>query len=280
MNSKTFKSFFKSYAENVDNADKLFFWKLSDELIEDALIKNLPKSLSKKYSILDAGGGTGRWIIKLAKKYDCTFALYDRSEDMLNRAKENFKFVHLLDRVKIYQGNLENMNKIKDKSINHIISIYNPISFVSHPDKVIKEFNRIISKKGKVMIMAQNIYNGIYSKMNNALSSTQQLKELEQKNIIKWNPYTPALRLFSKESLQLLLEENNFRIIKSYGIPIFLQPGPEDFVSTNKLKSKISYKLEKNLNFYKEVKRIESKYNSFGELVNRGMNILTVAEKS
>src|SRR3989344_2481036 len=280
MNSKIFKSFFKSYAENVDNADQLFFWKLSDELIEDVLIKNLSKRLSRTYKILDAGGGTGRWIVKIKKKYECTFVLYDLSKEMLKKAKENFNSIDLIDRVKIYQGNLENMNKIKDESIDYLISIYNPISFVSHPDKVLKEFHRIISKKGRVIIMAQNIYNGICSKMNNPLSSVQELKELEQKNIIKWNPYTPTLSLFSKESLQSLLEENGFRIIKSYGIPIFLQPGPEDFDSANRLKSKISHKLEKDLDFYKEVKRIESKYNSFEELVNRGMNILTVAEKS
>ncbi len=74
------------------------------------------------------------------------------------------------------------------------------------------------------------------------------------------------------------LKKSGFNIKKTYGIPVFVQPGFEDFDPKNKQKSAISKALENN-NFKEKVFEIEMKYNSLPTVINRGVNIFTVGIK-
>src|SRR3989344_945543 len=82
-----FKFFFENYSKNVDNANNQYFWRLSDKIILSIIEKFLKNQATKHSVILDAGGGTGRWIEILAKKYPSKFILYDFSAEMLDVAK-------------------------------------------------------------------------------------------------------------------------------------------------------------------------------------------------
>ena len=66
---------------------------------------------------------------------------------------------------------------------------------------------------------------------------------------------------------------------KTYGVPVFVQPGSEDFDPENRKKSKISKYLE-DKDFFEKIFDLEMKYNSQPSIVNRGMNILAVAFKN
>jgi hypothetical protein len=65
---------------------------------------------------------------------------------------------------------------------------------------------------------------------------------------------------------------------KTYGVPVFAQPGQEDFDPENVTKSKISAALE-NEDFFNKVFELEMKYNSQLTITNRGMNMFAVAVK-
>ncbi|PIY89145.1 MAG: hypothetical protein COY74_06620, partial [Nitrosopumilales archaeon CG_4_10_14_0_8_um_filter_34_8] len=73
--------------------------------------------------------------------------------------------------------------------------------------------------------------------------------------------------------------DSKLTVLKTYGIPVFIQPGPEDFDSSNKQKSEVSSKLKNDPEFYKSVFQLEMKYNSQDSIVNRGMNLFTVVKK-
>ena len=135
MNKKEFDNFFKSYAKNVDSANKHGFWKLSDALIEQIIKENILSNINKESIILDAGGGTGRWVCNLSKIYKSKFIIYDLSSDMLKKASENIKDANIKNRVELVEGDLKNMEKIKSDSVDYIISIYSPISFIYEKEK-------------------------------------------------------------------------------------------------------------------------------------------------
>ncbi len=63
---------------------------------------------------------------------------------MLKVAEKNIKKAGIKNRVHIINGGLENMSMIEDKTIDYIISIYNPISFVTDKNKAISEIYRIL----------------------------------------------------------------------------------------------------------------------------------------
>lgn len=278
MKKKEFKEFFKPYAKNVDQANNSAFWFLCDKLIIEIIKNNLPKKLNKQQIILDAGGGTGRWICSLSDLFTCNFILYDLSEDMLEQAKLNIAKKKINHRVKLVQGNLENMSKIPNNSVDYIVSIYNPISFVDNVNKATKELHRILKKNGRIIIMGQGFYNAIFSKINNYKPSAKELKDLAENYRVKWAKYVPTLKVFSKERLEKYLISAGFKIIKTYGVPIFAQPQAEDFDRYNKKISNISKSLE-DKNFFKTAFETEMKYNSNPTVINRGMNIFTVAKK-
>lgn len=277
--SKEFKKFFKPYAKNIDEVNQLAFWKLNNGIIMEIIKHHIPRTSAKNKIVLDAGGGTGRWICDLSKIYRTKFILYDLSEDMIRKAEDNFDQEKIEERVEIIRGDLTDMKKIKSSSIDYILSIYNPISFIQKKEKAIMEFYRILKNGGKILLMGQGFYNAIFSKITNFTAPAKELEWMERSSKVRWGKHVQPLNTFSRESLENLLRKEGFQIVGSYGIPIFVQPGAEDFTE-NSGESRISQALRRNKSFYQEVLRLEMKYNFRPDLINRGMNILMAAQKN
>jgi ubiquinone/menaquinone biosynthesis C-methylase UbiE len=279
MQKKDFDEFFEPYSQNVDNANKLGFWKLSDELIMRIITENIPSSLNSTNILLDAGGGTGRWIAKLSKTFSCKFVLYDLSGAMLKQAKKNIAAAAISDRVALIEGNLTDMHTVPSNSIDHVVSIYSPISFVYNKRQAMKELFRVLKPGGKLIIMGHGFHNALASKINNYNAPAVELKALNTKKMVKWGAHVPELNVFSREIFESDLRSVGFIVVKTYGVPIFAQPGSEDFDPNNAKLSRISAALE-NEDFFEAILELEMQYNSDPAVVNRGMNIFTVAMKN
>lgn len=64
-------------------------------------------SITRRVHVFDAGGGTGRWSLKVLLEYpESTGYTYDLSEDMLRQAKAKREANDLQDRWTIRQGDL------------------------------------------------------------------------------------------------------------------------------------------------------------------------------
>lgn len=279
MEQEVFDRFFKPYSQSVDRANGTSaFWRLSDSLISAIIKENIGKYCTEESVVCDAGGGTGRWVAEISKEILGKFIIYDRSKDMLLKAKENIKDMGLMNRVTLIQGDLVDMSSIESESVDYIISIYSPISFIYENKKATAEMFRILKKKGRILIMGHSYYNALASKINNYRTDSEELAKLVQSYRVKWAPHVPELVTYSKESMEALLNEAGFRIEKTYGVPVFIQPGAEDFDPENKKVSAISKYLEDPTTF-KEIFDLEMKHNSKDSIANRGMSIFTLASK-
>ena len=279
MDQKTFDDFFQPYAKNVDKADSVSaFWRLSDSLITEIIKENIGKYCTKQTVVCDAGGGTGRWVVKMSKEIPGNFMVYDRSVDMLAKAKENIEKSGLSDKVTLVQGDLTDMKSIESGSIDHIVSIYSPISFIYENDKAASEMCRVLKTGGKILVMGHSYYNALASKVNNYRAGSEEIARLSKEYRVKWAPYVPELVTFSKESMESLLKTAGFRIEKTYGVPVFVQPGPEDFDPENEKVSAVSTYLE-NPDIFTQIFDLEMEHNSRDTVANRGMNIFTLATK-
>ncbi len=279
MKKEIFDDFFKPYSENVDQVDlNSSFWKLSDKIILEIIKKEILVNCNKESLIMDAGGGTGRWIVKMAKETDANFVLYDRSEHMLLKAKSNILSADIVDKVKIINGDLNDIVKISDNSIDNVVSIYSPISFIYEPEKAFKEMYRVLKPGGKILIMGHSFYNAIYSKINNYNALSEEIGVLFNQKIVKWAPHVPNLITYSKETMEEGLNKAGFYSEKTYGIPVFVQPGPEDFNPGNEGVSRISKYLD-DVNNFNKIFELEMMSNSLPTVANRGMNIFTLATK-
>lgn len=280
MDQKIFDDFFRHYAQNVDKADNVSaFWRLSDALIMEIIKENIGKYCTKKSVVCDAGGGTGRWAVKMSKEFPGNFIVYDRSVEMLAKAKDHIGKTSLINRISLVHGDLTNMENVESESVDHIVSVYSPISFIYQNCKAASEMYRILKKGGRILLMGHSYYNALFSKINNYRADSGEIARLAQNYHVKWAPHVPELVTFSKESMEVLLSTAGFQVAKTYGVPVFVQPGPEDFDPKNKQESAISRYL-KTPDVFKEIFNLEMENNSKDTVANRGMNIFTLATKA
>ena len=95
----------------------------------------------------DAGAGSGRFSILLAKK-GIKVTHFDISKSMLDKAREIAQKENVLDNICFVKGALEDLSEFTDKEFDLVISFDSPISY-TYPNQegVIKELIRIGKKK-------------------------------------------------------------------------------------------------------------------------------------
>lgn len=279
MQQEIFDKFFEPYSKTVDQVDQTSaFWRLSDALIFEIIKMEISPFINEKTVILDAGGGTARWAIKINDELKVSVIVFDRSKDMLAKAHENVIAANKSDSINLVEGDITNMDSVPDASIDHIVSIYSPLSFIYDQEKALNELFRVLKKGGRLLIMSHGHHNALYSKINNYRTEITQLKNLEDARIVKWSDHVPDLVTHSKESIEALLQKTDFLPIKTYGVPVYVQPGPEDFDPSNEKVSAISKYLEDPLVF-KSIFDLERRHNGDPTICNRGMNIFALATK-
>jgi SAM-dependent methyltransferase len=280
MKREKLTEFFNNYSQNVDNADSLWFRKLSDSVIEHIIQQHINRLYTwEVMTILDAWCGTGRRIKKIMTnnpQKELKFIAYDLFESMLNKAKENLKWY---SNVIFIQWDIQDIKDIQSDSIDLCISIYSPISFVDNSGLAIKEIGKTLKKDGEALIMWHSLHNAIDSKINNYLADEQELTELYTKKIVRWNDMLPPLNVYAIEDFMQLWKDNGVQCVWGYGITIYAKPQNEDRDPKNVQKSKISLKLENDTSFFDKVFQLEIKNNDKKELINRWLNILAYFKK-
>jgi hypothetical protein len=126
--------------------------------------------------------------------------------------------------------------------------------------------------------MSHGYHNALASKINNYRADVEELRKLANEQRVKWAPHVPELATHSKESIEKLFSDVGFQIQKTYGVPVFVQPGPEDFDPENDKKSAVSKYLE-NSDIFESIFEVEMRFNALETVSNRGMNIFMLAEK-
>ena len=279
MQKEIFDTFFNPYAKTVDKAAGVSaFWRLSDEIITEIVRREIAPYCTDSSLTMDAGGGTGRWAIKLSEVLKGKLVVFDRSADMLAKASENIGKSNVSDRINMAEGDLIQIDYFADNSVDNIVSIYSPLSFIYEQDKAAKELFRILKPGARILIMSHSYHNALASKINNYRADAEELQKLANEQRVKWAPYVPELVTHSKESIEKLFSDAGFQIQKTYGVPVFVQPGPEDFDPENEKRSAVSEYLE-NPNVFKSVFEIEMRFNANETVANRGMNMFMLAEK-
>jgi len=105
--------------------------------------------------VLDAGGGTGRWAIRMARK-GCRVILMDTSEKMLEIAAEKVKEEVLQHKITTKKGDITKTG-YADETFDMILCEH-PLFLFKEPAILIKELRRVLKRKARLIISAQNRY--------------------------------------------------------------------------------------------------------------------------
>lgn len=175
--------------------------------------------------VLDAGCGNGKLALKISKKCKKIYAV-DISKNAFSKTNTKHQ-KNLIFR----KMNIENL-KFKSKFFDKIVCV-ETLEHVLHPEKVLREFSRVIKSEGILVITYPTINTTTISKIQNKLKISKPLPISE--HLTEWD-YKTLIKKVGK---------NKFKFLKSEGI-VF------DFGKLTKIKeiSKLMTKKLTNLQLY------------------------------
>jgi ubiquinone/menaquinone biosynthesis C-methylase UbiE len=147
------EEYYDKRSSNYDSIFDSFYFKVYDAITWKYIEPYVPTDPSAL--VLDAGGGTGRWAIQMARK-GCKVVLMDISEGMLKVAAKRVKEEGLQNKIAIKKGDITKTG-YADENFDMILCEHALFVF-KEPDAVMKEFRRILKKKARLIISAQNRY--------------------------------------------------------------------------------------------------------------------------
>lgn len=190
---------YPSVLDFLDKESENYKLKNFEKQIYLDIIRPFLKKLPKDSSIIDAGGGIGRFAIELAKM-GYKVNLVDSSEIALKKALRHFQNENLAN-FDLHLGNAANLSMFSNNAFDAAFAI-ELICYSDIPDRVVKELVRVTKKNGLMIISVEGKYGGMLSDSNvsfDKLSTIFRDGLLYIKNHLYVHYYTP-------ESLKRLLK--------------------------------------------------------------------------
>jgi len=212
----TIEEYYDKRSSSYDSTFDMLYFKVFDAITWKYIEPYVP--VDPDALVLDAGGGTGRWAIRMARK-GCKVILMDVSEKMLKIAAEKVKEEGLQHKITIKKGDITKTG-YADEAFDMILCEHTLFLF-KQPDSLIRELKRVLKRKARLIISAQNRYVQSLAclpekpspdKANHALNILLRKKYNAMTKRGKVNIYT-----WTPNEFRTLLERNGFQVEKIIG---------------------------------------------------------------
>jgi len=222
--TESVKEFYERTAKDYDKEYEEPHWKLYNEITWENLKQFLPKR--KTALILDAGGGTGYWAIRMAK-HGYRVVLTDISENMLKVAKEKVKMEKLQEKIETKNVDIRDMSCFPSNSFDMAIAEGDPVSYCLDAKKAVEELARVVKENAHVVVSVDCKYAMIHRVLipnliqeNFSKQASKKLVQFLKTGIIKGDFEFQA---FTPEELKTLFGTCGLKVIRIIGKPILAQ---------------------------------------------------------
>ena len=147
------KGYFDKISERYDEVFDALYFRVYDAVTWKYLEPYVPTEPNAV--VLDAGGGTARWAIRMAEK-GCKVVLMDSSEKMLRAAARKVEAKGLQHRITLQRGDMADTG-YADETFDLVLCEHALFLF-REPDVAIRELKRVLKKSGALVVSAQNRY--------------------------------------------------------------------------------------------------------------------------
>lgn len=207
------RTYYDKKSSSYDAVFDTLYFKVYDTITWRYLDPYVPTS--PRAIVLDAGGGTGRWSIKMAKK-GCRVILVDISEGMLNVAREKIIRQGLQRRIEIRKADITDLS-FPDNTFDLVLCEHTLFLF-KEPDKVVKELARVLKQKAPMVISAQNRYAQTLAHLDvkpvpENMQKTINILTLSEHDIMTRDG-TVEIHSLTPDEFQALLERNGLQVEK------------------------------------------------------------------
>jgi len=201
--------------------DVPFFREIYDRLTWGCIEPFLPPT----GVVLDAGGGTGKWSIPIAKK-GLKVVIFDISQDMLNVASAKVKKSGLRNRVSFRQGDICSM-PFGDDSFDFVLAEGDPISYCSDPNLAVKELGRVLKPNRYLSAGVDSYYYTLSGMLNRPEIDFDKFEKVSRERRFFAKDWGFDFWLFTPEDLKRLFRKHGFKVIKIAGKPVMFRNRPE-----------------------------------------------------
>ncbi len=220
--------YFKKKAPEYDLVEEQGYWRLSDKLLWHAITTYIIPLLPQKFNFCDAGGGTGRWSLKLLEHYPLSAGYtLDFSEAMLNEAEKKNKEKKLEDRWKCKIEDLSDLSDFskKEKDFDFVFNFHNVIGFMNDISNFFQQLIKITKRGGIICTLAPNAYHGtFFNIMNHNIADAK--KSLQ--GLGRFTTQMPYIKMFTPQTIKEVMEANGIEIKICTGFPNFIYPGYQE----------------------------------------------------
>lgn len=220
-------NYFKNKAKDYDLVEGQTYWVLSDKLLWEIFKETVLNKLPENFKFLDAGGGTGRWTLKILEEFPkAQGMIIDISREMLNEARSKVKKRNYEKRVKIIEQNLEQIDNVKDDEFEISFNFHNVLGFVENPNTVINELHRVTKKGGYVVSLVPNLYHNIF--FNIFVGNMELANETMKTKRGRFTKEMPKMNMFTPDSIKDIYEKIGIKVELLSGFPITIYPGMQE----------------------------------------------------
>lgn len=226
---------------NDQKFDYRKYWKNREyeHLAEENIVRRIIRHIKPQDSIADVGGGFGRLAPLYAPFFKKCY-LIEPSEKMIQQTKGLLKIFPNLQAIKAFAEDIP----LRDEEVQALLCI-RTIHHLESPDLAIREFKRVLQKKGYLIVEFankmhfKNVVKAIFRKDKNFFEiPTEDISH--KKNSCPFVNYSPKY-------IMDILKRHNFEIIRTYSVSNFRHPTLKNIIplpvilAADKFFSLISY---------------------------------------
>ncbi len=213
------------YHRDAADYDKEYDVPFFNQIYDKVTWRCIEPYLPRAGVVLDAGGGTGKWSIPIAKK-GLKVVLFDISQDMMNVASAKVKESGLKGSVSFRQGDICNM-PFDDNSFDFVLSEGDPISYCNDPNLAVKELGRVLKPNRYLSAGVDSYYYALSGMLNRPEIDFDKFEKVRKEKRFFAKDCGFDFWLFTPEDLKKLFKKHGFKVIKIVGKPVLFRNRPE-----------------------------------------------------
>lgn len=212
------ESYYDEKSSVYDDFFGIAYFRIYDVITWRYLEPYVPSS--SEALVLDAGGGTGRWSVRMAQK-GCRVILLDSSEGMLKVANEKVQKAGLQQRINIKRGDIGKL-EYEDETFDLVLCEHTLFA-LDEPNTAIKEFTRVLKMNAHLIISAQNLYVQLLMHLPvNEIPRPEKFDEvLDILHRTRYDTMTKdgkvKIHTWTPDEFRSMLEINGFKVEKMVG---------------------------------------------------------------
>ncbi len=220
-------AFFSRRAPNYDRIADTPFWDFSDRLLWELLRRALPRPSPRGSGLrfLDAGGGTGRWAVRLLEALPgSTGVLLDVSPAMLGEARRKAKRKGVAGRLEFVRHDLHDPLPFPRAGapFDVVLCLHNVAGLVADPWRLLRRLVRATRPGGLLVLVVPNLHQAAWTSLRDGRPS--ELRRLRERGSVRYGAGVPEILCFTPPLLRSLLARAGCDEVAVHGFPVSVYP--------------------------------------------------------